>query len=250
MRFGICLLLLLGGCAFFAPPTILYKSELVPGSLQAAPDRYMVEEGGVVTYSLEGLRIRVEYMTDEALNAIFPEDSYRDRFSTNPYTYGNWIDPLLGYIPNRFTVFRITVINNTYAKVLLDPIKSLLYTDQGEVLHTYGIPAFSPHESFERYYRGLRGQSGNEFYRFDLRMGNVRSSAYLEDTKVFKGETYTGLLAFAPLDEEVERVQLVLEDFVLKFDASGQPLESADILFEFERKIQKTEVTQAEGQER
>ncbi len=248
MRFGICLLLFCG--CIFAPPKILYKSYLLPGSLQAAPDRYAVEEGGVVTYALEGLRIRVEYMTDEALNAIFPEDSFRGRFSTNPYTHGNWIDPLLGYTPDRFTVFRVTVSNNTYAKVLLDPIKSLLYTDQGEVLHTYGIPAFSPHESFERYYRGIRGQSGNEFYRFDLRMGNVRSSAYLEDTKVFKGETYTGLLAFAPLDEEVERAQLVLEDFVLKFDASGQPLETVDILFEFDRKIQKTEVEQAASQER
>ena len=248
MRFGFCLLLFCG--CIFVPSQILYKSYLLPNSPQATPDRYAVEEDGVVTYALEGLRIRVEYMTDEALNAVFPEDSSRGRFSTNPYTYGNWIDPLLGYTPNRFTVFRITVSNDTYAKVLLDPIKPLLYTDRGEVLHTYGIPAFSPHESFERYYRAIRGQSGNESYRFDLRMGNVRSSAYLEDTRVFKGESYSGLVAFAPLDEEVQRVQLVLEDFVLKFDASGQPLETVDIVFEFDREIQKTEVEQAAGQER
>ena len=142
-------------------------------------------------------------MQDAELNAIFPEESTRGQFSTNPYTYGDWIDPLVGHTPKRFTVFRVTVTNDIYAKVLLDPIKAVLYTDQGEVLHAYGLPSVSPHNSFERYYRAIRGQSGNEFYRFDLRMGNVRSTAYLEDVRVFKGESYSGLLAFDPLNEEV-----------------------------------------------
>ena len=246
MRFGICLLLL-SGCIFI-PPTIEYNSYLA-GRPPAGADRYVVEDDGVVTYSLSGMRIRVEYMTDDALNQEFPDDSNRGRFSTNPYTHGDWIDPVVGHTPNRFTVFRVTVSNDTYAKVVLDPIAALLHTDRGEVLHSFGIPSYSPHESFERYYRGIRGQSGNEFYRFDTRMGNVRSSAYLQDTKVFKGESYSGLLAFSPLDEEVDQVQLILEDFVLKFDASGQPLETVDILFDFDRKIDKTVVMQAVGSE-
>jgi hypothetical protein len=53
------------------------------------------------------------------------------------------------------------------------------------------------------------------------------------------------MVAFSPLEEEVQQVQLALEDFALKFDASGQPLETVDILFEFDRKIEKTVVTQA-----
>ena len=243
MRFGICLLLL-GGCIFI-PPTIEYNSYLAGRSAQASAERYIVEDDGVVTYSISGLRIRVEYMTDEALNNEFPDDSNRGPFSTNPYTYGDWIDPVLGHTPNRFTVFRVTVSNDTYAKVLLDPIAAEIHTDRGEVLHSFGIPSYSPHESFERYYRAVRGQSGNEFYRFDTRMGNVRSAAYLQDTKVFKGESYSALLAFAPLNEEVDQVQLILEDFVLKFDASGQALETVDVLFDFDRHIHKTVVTQA-----
>ena len=106
-----------------------------------------------------------------------------------------------------------------------------------DALHSYGLPSFSPHKSFERYYRAIRGQSGNEFYRFDLRMGNARSTAYIENQKVFKGERYSGLIAFDPLNEEVEQVRLVLENFVLKFDASGQPLETVDIALEFDQKI-------------
>ncbi len=243
MFFGMCLLL--SGC-IFTPPMIEYSSYLSGRSSHDAADNYSVDDDGTVTYALPGLRVRVEPMTDEALNQVFPEDSNRGPFSTNPYTYGDWLDPLLGHTPNRFTVFRVTVSNDIYAKVSLDPIAALLHTDRGEVLHSFGIPSYSPHESFERYYRSIRGQSGNEFYRFDTRMGNVRSSTYRVETKVFKGESYSGLLTFSPLDEEVDRVQLILEDFVLRFDASDQPLEAVDILFSFDRTILKTVVTQAE----
>ena len=244
MRFA-ALLLVFSGCSFFTPPNILYSNDLVPSAQQASPKDYVVEVEGSVTYAIEGLRIKVESMTDAELNAIFPEDSHRGFFSTNPYTYGDWIDPLVGHTPKRFTVFRISVTNDVYAKVMLDPIKALLYTDRGEVLHSFGLPSFSPHNSFERYYRAIRGQSGNEFYRFDLRMGNVRSTAYIEDQKVFKGENYTGLLAFEPLDEEVRQVRLVLKDFVLKFDASEQPIETVDIVLEFDQQIERNAVQQA-----
>lgn len=241
---SIPLLLILGACSHFQPESILYRNELIPSSYQASEDQYTVDEDGAVIYALEGLRIRVEPMADDELNAIFPEESTRGKFSTNPYTYGNWIDPLAGHTPKRFTVFRVTVINDIYAKVLLGPIEAMLYTDQGELLHSYGLPSVSPNNSFERYYRAIRGQSGNEFYRFDLRMGSVRSTAYLEDVRVFKGESYSGLLAFDPLDEEVKQVRLTLKDFVLKFDASGQPLETVDISMEFDQEIERKVASQ------
>ena len=250
MHLGIMLMLFASGCSFFIPPTILYKNELIPRSSQGTEEQYIVGEDGSAAYAIEGLRVKVDPMTDDQLNALLPEDSSKEMFSTNPYTYGNWIDPLLGYRPKRFTVFRITIINDIYAKVLLDPIKALLYTDQGEVMHSYGLPSFSPHKSFERYYRAIRGQSGNEFYRFDLRMGNARSTAYIENQKVFKGGKYSGLIAFDPLNEEVRQVRLVLKDFVLKFDASGQPLETVDIALEFDQKIATEKVRQAEAADR
>lgn len=217
-------------------PKVHYNSSLA-ASAEAPADGIELSEAGA-TYAIEGLRVNVEPLSEAQLNALFPSDSERGRFSTNPYTYGNWVDPLLGYTPIRFTVFRVTVINDIYAKVLLDPLKATLQTDRGEILHSYGIPSWAPHKSFERYYRALRGQSGNEFYRFDLRMGNVRSTAYLEDQRVFKGESYGGLIAFDSLAEDVEQVRLVLGDFVLRFDASGQPLESVDITMDFDRTLE------------
>ncbi|MBT4096031.1 MAG: hypothetical protein HOM68_28105 [Gemmatimonadetes bacterium] len=225
-------------------PQIKYNSTLAASAVPIA-DVEGNETGAV--YSIEGLRVQVEPLTDERLNALFPGDSKRDRFSTNPYTYGDWVNPLVGYTPVRFTVFKVSITNDIYAKVLLDPLQAVLHTDRGEVLNSYGIPSWSPHNSFERYYRALRGQSGNEFYRFDLRMGNVRSSAYLEDQRVFKGESYSGLIAFDPLPEDVTQVRLVLQDFVLRFDASGQPLEAVDITMDFDRTLEVSEVQVATG---
>ena len=228
-------LALLGGCqSVFNPSLSVYHSDLhvAEEKLETSSElvlnarqngKYASDDSASVTFSIEGLRIKVEPLSDSQLNALFPQDSAKGQFSTNPYTYGDWIDPLKGYSPKRFTVFRVTVINDIYAKVLLDPIKAYLLTDQGEKLYAFGIPASAPYESFEQYYRGLRGQSGNEFYRFDLRMGNVRSSAYLEDQLVFKGESYSGLIAFKALQEQVEVIEMILQDFVFKFDASGQP---------------------------
>jgi hypothetical protein len=224
----------------FSPQIVQIMDNLEPLPATASAD------GELAVYETEGLRVEVQPMSDEQLNALFPDDSQKGQFSTNPYTYGDWIDPVKAYTPKRFTVFRVTVINDIYAKVLLDPLKARLYTDQGEMLHSYGIPSFSPHESFERYYRELRGQSGNEFYRFDLRMGNVRSSAYLENQIVFKGERYAGLIAFDPLREEVDRVRLELPDFVLRFDASGQPVESVDIRLDFDRRLSRGPMAAAE----
>jgi hypothetical protein len=80
-------------------------------------------------------------------------------------------------------------------------------------------------------------------------MGNVRSTAYLEDTRVFKGESYGGLIAFDPLAEDVTQVRLVLKDFVLRFDASGQPLEEVDVTMDFDRTLDVHEVQVAAGAE-
>ena len=234
------IVVLLAGCGVlsYSPALQHYQDYLSPATGEHVSGSYSVDSGRII-YALEGLRVEVEPMTGVELDKIFPVDSRKGRFSTNPYTFGDWIDPVLGYTPVRFSVFRVTVVNDIYAKVLFDPLKAVLHTDRGEQLHSYGIPSYSPNNSFERYYRALRGQSGNEFYRFDLRMGNVRSSAYLEGQLVFKGESYSGFIAFEPLKTDVTQTRLVLEDFVTKFDASGQPLESVDVQMDFDRVLER-----------
>ncbi len=234
----ICIGLFAVGCIIF-PPKIHYNSYMMPSELPGDAESYKTEEDGSVSFVTEGLRVNVDYLTDAELNALLPEDSQRENYSTNPYTYGDEVDGDVGYVPNRFTVFRVSVFNQTFAKVEFDPLKVDLLTDQGETLHAYGIPSTSPHNSFERYYRGLRGQSGNEFYRFEVRMGHVRSLGYAENQSIFKGENYSGLIAFDTLHRKVKKVRFLLPQFALKFDEFDRVIEDINCQFDFDRHIEK-----------
>ena len=243
-RLLICALALSGllaGCFLF-PAAVKHETLLAPfvgqGPATAEADgSYNLQEDGVVSWELAGLRLEVEHMTDAKLNALFPDESSRGKYSTNPYTYGNWIDTRLGYTPNRFTVFKISVFNRTLPKVMLDPLAAVLETDQGQFLRAYGITSASPHVNFENYYRSQRGQSGNEFYRFELRMGMVRSYNYEEDQPIFKGENYGGYIVFDPVYPETEEVALTLKNFVLRFGAFDQPVEKRDLRFDFKHQM-------------
>ena len=228
-------LTLLAGCALLFPPRYEYSSLLVP--TPGSGGGYAAGDDGVLAHEAEGLRVEVKPMTDEELNRLFPLESGQGRYSSNPYTYGDYVDPAVGYVRNRFTVFRVTVRNRNHAKVELPPLRALLTTDrEGEVLEPYGIRAGSARLNFESYYRTLRGPSGNEYYRFNMRMGIVRTNNYLRGEKIFKGEEYGGFIVFEPLDDEVERATLHIRDLVLRFNAFDNPLKTVDLAFEFDRR--------------
>jgi len=129
-----CIAQIAVGCIIF-PPKIHYNSYLEPTETSGNGSPYRVENDGS-RYVSEGLRIDVKFMTDAELNALLPEDSHRGEYSTNPYTYGDYIDRDVGYTPNRFTVFKVSVFNQTFAKVQLYPLKGILLTDQGQTLHS------------------------------------------------------------------------------------------------------------------
>lgn len=224
------------GCALLQVAPLERASVLLP--LAAARPGYQVDDGGTVTYRTDALEVVVRPMSDDELNQLFPQESSLDEYSINPYTFGDWVDPHAGYVPNRFTVFRVTVHNRGLAKVELDPLRAVLTTDRpGEVLSAYGILAGSAPRTFEGYYRARRRPSGNEYYRFSMRMGIVRSNNYAVEKKVFNGESYDGYIVFDPLDDAVTGARLTLRDFVLKFNAFDMPLESIDLVFEFERSL-------------
>ena len=214
-----------------------YRSVLEPK--EAEREEYSIGDDGVVSYHLEGSRIDVQHMTDQALNGMFPDDSRGGKLSTNPYTYGDWMDPNVGYVPNRFTVFNVSVYNYTYSRMQLDPLKVILLTDRGDYLQSYTVAPVADRKSLEGYYRALRGISGNEHYRFSKRIGIVRGTAYGEDEVIFKGENYTGFIVFDPLHSKVRNARLILKDFAHKFDASGNPAETIDIPFDFSRLVSR-----------
>lgn len=242
---GITLLLAaLGGCAFVHVSPLARASLIFPQPDQL--DGYTVGDDGSAAYHNGDLEIVVTPMSDSELNSYFPEESSLGEYSINPYTFGDWVDPNVGYVRNRFTVFGVAVHNQGFAKVELDPLRAVLTTDRpGEVLQTYGILAGAAPRTFEGYYRARRRPSGNDYYRFNMRMGIVRSNNYAVDKKIFDGERYSGFIVFDPLDEEVTTIRLNLRDLVLKFSAFDMPLESVDLVFGFERRTVEGEGVEA-----
>ena len=231
--------LLLAGCTLLYPPRYERVSLLVPRA-DLGPD-YALGEDGTIAYTMEGLRVEVRYMTDRALNARWPQESSQGPHSYNAYTYGDYVDPQTGYVRNRFTVFAVSVYNLGFPKVELQPLQSRLTTNRrGEELTPYGIATGSAAHSFESYYRARKGVTGNEDYRFDMRLGQVRTSNYGVGEKIYKGENYSGFIVFDPLADEVEEVRVHLRDFILKFNAFDQPLQTFDLDFRFVRQIEQT----------
>jgi len=237
--------ILLAVSCFLYPPEIRYSSYLVP-KIDPADRAYLYDEDtDEVFYDLGGSSIVVKYMTDKELNTLFPEESSFGYYSTNPYTYGNWIDPDLGYTPNRFTVFQVTIINRSFAKMKLDPTEVVLKDDLGEALKSYttSIAAAKYGNSFENYYKSLRGQSGNDHYRYEMQIGMVRGKNYGLDEVIFRGDSYSGLVSFATLKPRVSRVSLILNDVIYRFDAFDRPADVMTISFNFERIIEKKIIT-------
>jgi len=230
---------------FLYPPEIRYNSYLVPNLMSDDPAFSIDEDMGAFSYDLGGSSIVVRYMREDELNTLFPDESDDSLYSTNPYTYGNWVNPDLGYIPNRFTVFDVSVINRSFAKMRLDPTEAILITDLGETLHSYttSVAAAIYGKSFENYYKEIRGQSGNEFYRYEMRVGMVRGKNYGLDELIFNGDSYSGLISFDPLKPEVKRVRLVLNDIVYRFDAFNRPSDMVNVKLDFQRVIDQQIIT-------
>ena len=224
------------------PAVYEYKVELVPGVTVGEDPAYTANEDGSITFDKEELRVTVSYLRDDELNEFYSDVSFQERFSANPFTYGNWRDPDLGYTPSRFTVFEVEVFNPVLPKVELFPDQVQLLTDRGEDLPYYGINREESEYSFEDYYTLIRGPGGNEQYRFDQRMSIVREELYREEHQVFKGGDYSGYISFSALAEGVANVELRVKGFALQFDEANHPTVTVDLVFAFDMKVEKREL--------
>lgn len=221
------------------PPVYAYSSRLVPSGIADEEDGYTVNPDGSITFDQDGLRVTVRHLSDVALNELYPDVSFQGRFSANPFTYGNWRDPGLGYTPTRFTVFEVEVFNPVLPKAELFPDQTILRTSQGEEVRYYSINREQSDNSFEDYFTLIRGPGGNEQYRFDQRMSIVREELYRPDHQIFRGDDYRGYLVFQALNDEVTGVQLQINGFALQFDEANHATKTTDLLYHLDRKVDK-----------
>ena len=230
-RWGV-LAVLAAGCIRF-PPDLRYGLYIEPQDALLEDARYYFDpEDSSAVFQEEGFRLKLRYLSDQALNREYARFTFREP-NLNPFTYGQDRDLDRGFTPPRFTVFEMTVVNLTYPKVMVDPAKMVLHTDRGGEHTHWGVLKRDAEHSFERYYMERRGKGGNEDYYFQERIGLVRQDLFKRHTFVFKGETYSGKVVFSPLHEEVQAITVAIEDMVLRVDSFDRPKKVTSALFAF-----------------
>lgn len=190
-----------------------------------------------VSYDRKDFKVEIKYMSDYQLNTFeFPEQSVNGYYSTNPFTYGNWVDPELGYVPNRFTVFKVTIYNYTASKINFDPENAFLESERGDKFTCYGREEkSSKYQSLEAYYKKRKGTSGVDDDVFESRMGIIRRTVHYLGKPVFRNDVRDGLIVFDPLSEDAGKIKLTLKDFILGYDENNQPSEFTTLSFYFNR---------------
>ena len=229
---GMLALLVAAGCIRF-PPDLRYALRVVPQEALLEDGRYYFDaEDSTTVFEQEGFRLKLRYLSDQALNREYARFTFREP-NLNPFTYGEDRDLDRGYAPPRFTVFEMTVVNQAYPKVMVDPAKMVLRTDRGGQYTYWGVLKRDADHSFEGYYMARRGKGGNEDYYYQERMGLVREALFRRHTFVFKGDDYTGKVVFAPLHAKVRAITVEVEDMVLRVDAFDRPKEVTSASFAF-----------------
>lgn len=226
---AVLLLLAVGfvACIGLTPIRAVYRVDLMPIAAAGAYQLDPADDGAV--FVKEGLRLKVRHLGDRELNAQYPDAS-------NPFTYRGEVDPKLGHVPPRFTVFQLSLNNPTFDKVLLQPQEAILKTDRGKIMRPYQLTraeARGDVRNFETYWLSRGVQSGNMQKLYLERMGVLRGALYHRDSLVFKGNSYRGLLVFDPLVADERQVTLQIDGFVLDFGIYDTPENQVDLAFTF-----------------
>ena len=204
------------------------------GPLKPAGDQgqgMTVHDDGSVVYQLDRFELTLRPMTDEELNRNFSPASVGATKSTNSYTFGDTEFTGLDSTRQRFTVFHATVKNYSYPKVKVDPSRSVLLAGNGRQYRSLSLA------QMENYYRAYAiGYRGNEYGRLRERLDLLRRTMLTDDI-VFSGQEAEGYLVFPVLHDDVTDLRLVLEDVVLRFNFLGEPSESIELAYAFDRQL-------------
>ncbi|MCK4416660.1 MAG: hypothetical protein KAV99_00645 [Candidatus Latescibacteria bacterium] len=210
-----------------------FAGDLIPQSETIQAAKMVVRDDRSVAYVHERLEISLRPVTDEELNRNWPEASNMGLKSTNPYTYGNWKDPVTNHTPRRFSVFLLKVKNYTYPKVQVDPAKVKIVSQNGRE-----YSSLSMLELEEYYYPYVRGYAGVAHNRFEARKDILRATLYAGDV-IFSGQESEGYVVFPQLHPDVREIAVFINDVVLRFNILDEPVETTDLVSRFHRDVYK-----------
>ena len=107
--------------------------------------------------------------------------------------------------------------NYYYPKVFIDPASIVMRSPDGRKWHNLAPAYFAPVPSPSR--------DRNEL---------LREALFTADA-VFSGQEKSGYVLFTGLDPDVRDIQVTVKDAVLRYDYRGEPVQTVDFTYRFER---------------
>ena len=220
------------------PGPIEPASTAIASSEQQA--QYVIGDDHSITFVVDRLEITLLPLSQDMLNRQFATVSnYADGYAranpytgpTNPYTYGEWKPPGEDEAPDRFTVFLLKVKNYAYPKVQINPVNIYITSPNGRRYEALSFAAL-----VEYYWPYAVAYSGNARGKFSDRRDLIRRTLFRDDL-IFSGQEQDGHVVFAPLDYDVEEFTVHIEHMPLRYDFKGEPVETIDIDFPFQREV-------------
>lgn len=188
-------------------------------------------DDGAIVYAKDRLEIALQVLDDGFLNRQFAANSRKGAESTNPYTYGDWKPWGQDWTPERFTVVLLKVKNYEYPKVFIDPSTLVITTSNNRVYNALDNGQLEDY--FSPY---LRAYAGNQRQQFEDITDLLKRTVYPPDM-VFSGQESTGYIVFPVLHRDVSDFTVNVADMAVRFDYKGEPVETIDLAFKFQREI-------------
>ena len=154
-----------------------------------------VADDGSVVFAQDRFEVYLRPMTAEELNRQFPA---RGDFRHS-------------------TVFRLGVKNYYYPKVFIDPASIVMRSPDGRKWYNLAPAYFATAPS--------PGRDRNKL---------LREALFTADA-VFSGQEKSGYVLFTGLDPDVRDIQVTVKDAVLHYDYRGEPVQTVDFTYRFER---------------
>ena len=221
-------LLVLAGCL---SQVGLRRFATFPEPVPQQDEAMAVLDDGAIVYAKDRLEVSLQVLDDGFLNRQFAADSRKGAESTNPYTYGNWKPWGQNWTPARFTVVLLKVKNYEYPKVFIDPTTLVITTSNNRVYNALDSGLLEDH--FSPY---LRAYAGNQRQQFEATTDLLKRTVYPPDM-VFSGQESTGYIIFPVLHRDVSDFTVSVPDMAVRFDYKGDPVETLDLAFKFQREI-------------
>lgn len=221
-------LLVLAGCL---SQVGLRRFATFPEPVPQQDEAMTVLDDGAIVYAKDRLEVSLQVLDDGFLNRQFAADSRKGAESTNPYTYGNWKPWGQNWTPARFTVVLLKVKNYEYPKVFIDPTGLVITTSNNRVYNALDSGLLEDH--FSPY---LRAYAGNQRQQFEATTDLLKRTVYPPDM-VFSGQESTGYVIFPVLHRDVSDFTVSVPDMAVRFDYKGDPVETLDLAFKFQREI-------------